>query len=105
MRQFKSPFWVSPPSDNYWESVGYRMDEKEIRTQFNGDREKYFEFYDKHIRRKERLDTHRRFVVKQFLNECDQFLSNIESNYELSIKQIIEKEILNRIPIHREKIR
>ena len=104
MRQFKSPFWTPPHTSLFWEKVGVRMEEEEIRTQFNGDRKKCEEFYDEEFRKIIRLNTHRRFVVKQFLNESDHFLSNIESNYELPIKQIIEKEILNRIPTHRGKI-
>ena len=58
MRQFKSPFWVPPPTSLFWEKVGERMEEEEIRTQFNGDRKKYFEFVDKKFRRIERLRTH-----------------------------------------------
>ena len=75
------------------------MVEEEIRTKFGGDR-KRFEKYSDNLDRKHWIEgTQRRFIVKQFLKEFDQSLSEIEFQYNLPIREIIDKEILSRSPI------
>ena len=80
-------------SDWRWEKEIREEEERIIKKHFGGDHKKYERYCDSQYRGDRRKSLQRRHLVKRFLTEFDYQLSEIESKYEIPIRQILESKL------------
>lgn len=69
------------------------MIERTMQKDFGGDRKKYELYFDGQIRGDRRKSLQRHHLVKRFLTEFDNQLSDIEYQYQIPIKQILDLKL------------